>query len=135
MSDEEKELEKKKKAKLIQESVVSIAGNVRDPELGITLKEAGLLKPEFIKVDVENKIIEVNWVPSTPFCPLIMHISAVIRARLMEKFPKWNIRVRLHPEVIGSESWNERLKNTEELDKLLEEIKQRGWWNYFVVEE
>ncbi|MHA1590741.1 MAG: iron-sulfur cluster assembly protein [Candidatus Njordarchaeales archaeon] len=131
----EGEKDKEKKRELIRNFVIAIAGNIRDPEIGISLLNAGLLKEEFVEVDIDKKIIEVKWIPSTPFCPLIMHISAVIRARLKEKFQDWDIRVRLHPDVIGSDSWNERLKNNEELDKLVEEIKQRGWWDYFIIKE
>ena len=131
----EGERDKEKKRELIRNFVIAIAGNIRDPEIGISLLNAGLLKEEFVEVDIDKKIIEVKWIPSTPFCPLIMHISAVIRARLKEKFQDWDIRVRLHPDVIGSDSWNERLKNNEELDKLVEEIKQRGWWDYFIIKE
>jgi len=127
----EKEYESKWREKELKKIILNILRGVRDPELNASLVEYGLIKPEFININEATKEIEVMWFPTTPFCPLILHISAIIRYILLEKFINWKVKIKLHPDVIGSEMWNEKLSDEKTLDSLVNEIKERGWLEYF----
>jgi len=115
--------------------ILKLLKGVKDPELNVDLVESGLIQPELINIDEENKKIEIFWIPTTPFCPLILYISAVIRHKVKEKFINWKVSVKLHPDVLGSEMWNERLNDEKTLDNIFNEIKEKGWLQYFYTGE
>ena len=131
LNDEEKEIEKKKRLEVMKSLVLKILKDIRDPETGMNLVDSGLIRADFVSIDENEKNIDISWIPTTPFCPLILHISAVIRYILVKHFKDWKVKVKLHPDVIGSDMWNEKLKNESLLESILNEIKERGWMQYF----
>ncbi len=114
------------------EDVVKVLHMVYDPELNVSLGEAGLVKPEYIKIDEENKKIWVLWVPTTPLCPLIPQIGLAIKVTLERMFPGWKAEPRLHPDIPNAEVWNEQMKDESMLKAIKEEMDARGWWPYFI---
>ena len=118
-----------------KDKILEILRKVKDPELNANLVEYNLIKPEFIFIDHEKKEIQVLWVPTTPFCPLILYISAAIKYILEKNLSSWKVKVKLHPDVIGSDTWNKRLNNDAELNSIIGEIRNKGWLHYFIVGE
>lgn len=74
-------------------------------------------------------------VSNSPFCPLLVYISAAIYYIIKKNFPDWNVKVKLHPNVIGANQWNELLENTNDLEKIINEMKDKGWLKKFLPEE
>ena len=122
------------KDKLV-DKVYEILSKVIDPELGRALVDYDLIMKEWINVDPNNKSIIVEWFPTSPFCPLLVYISAAIYYIIKKNFPDWNVKVKLHPNVIGANQWNELLENTNDLEKIINEMKDKGWLKKFLPEE
>ena len=114
------------------DEILKLMFAVYDPELNVSLAEAGLVKSDYIKIDEENKKIWIVWVPTTPLCPLIPQIALAIKRVVNHKYPDWKVEVRLHPDTPGAESWNEQIKDEEFMEAVAGEIAARGWWQYFI---
>lgn len=112
--------------------ILGILNNVIDPEVGHSIVEFGLVRSDLINVDEKNKLIKVKWIPTTPFCPLIAYISAVIWYTIKNKYPEWNVKVKLHDNVIGAETWNEMLTDNDKLKAIMDEIKKKNLLHYFI---
>ena len=114
------------------DKIVKLLYAVYDPELNVSLSEAGLVRSELIKIDEEKKKIWIVWIPTTPFCPIIPQIAASIKYLISYKYPNWDIEIRIHPEIPNAEMWNEQIKDKEFLNTIMEEIKAKGWLQYFI---
>ena len=61
-------------------TVYEILKRVKDPELGITIVDLGLI----LDVGVEDKTIAIDMILTTPYCPYAKDIIADIRKKLFQ---------------------------------------------------
>ncbi len=77
-----------------KEDVLKVLSKIIDPELGVNIVEAGLVK----EVELKESEIVVKFMPTSPFCPLVRYFFEEIEGKLREKFPEKEIRVEFYEE-------------------------------------
>lgn len=118
--------------KIVSELVREAIRKVKDPEIGLSVEK-------FIsRVDVDegNKSILVEWVPTTPFCPLVLAISAAIIYSIRKNLnlEGWSVKVQLDRSVPTAEFWNSQLADKDAVDKIISNLETSGQIKYFITE-
>ncbi len=120
--------------RIVKELVLDVLRKVLDPEIGGNVVDIGLISSVDIKE--EQKIIEVSWTPTVPFCPMVLAISAamlyVLRRDL--EIGDWKIRVLIDKSVITADYWNSQLSNEEAMEEIMDRMEKSGQIKYFITE-
>ena len=120
--------------KILKELILDVLKKVKDPELGFSIVDAGLIKD--INVDEESKKVDIYWVPTSPFCPLVLAISAAMLSLLRKKLnlEGWRVRVLVDESVATARFWNSQLSNEETVEKIISNLESTGQIRYFIIE-
>ena len=120
--------------KILKELILEVLKKVKDPELGFSIVDAGLVKD--INVDEESKRVYIYWIPTSPFCPLVLAISAAMLSLLRKKLnlEGWNVRVLVDESVITAKFWNSQLSNRETVERIISNLESTGQIRYFIIE-
>ena len=121
-------------SKLVESAIIEILKKVRDPELNGNVVELGLIRS--INIDNNRKIVEIKWIPTSPICPLVLVISAVMRYVILKKLEmgEWDVRIMVDESVPTASFWNSQLSNPSNLDKIIVRLQDTGQINYFISE-
>ena len=89
-----------------------------------------------ISVDEKNKRIAIKWVPTTPFCPLVLVISAAIIIALKRHLDlkDWDIDIKIDESVMTADYWNTQLSDRESMKKIMEQLESSDQIKYFISE-
>lgn len=119
-------------SKLVSELVRDAIRKVKDPEIGMSVEKF----VSRINVDEEKKSILVEWIPTTPFCPLVLAISAAIiySIRKSLELEGWTVKVQLDKSVPTAGFWNPQLEDKDAIDKIISNLEQSGQIKYFITE-
>lgn len=120
--------------KLLENVIKDILKKVRDPEINVNLVDGGLLSG--IQIDEEKKRIIIKWIPTTPFCPLVLVISAaiIIALRRNLNLENWDISVKIDESVMTADYWNAQLRDREAMKKIIEQLESSEQIKYFISE-
>lgn len=113
-------------------SVFKLLHTVYDPELRRSLPEAGLVKEEKITIDKEKGEIFIPWKPTQPRCPLVPYISAAIKKMVEERFPEYDVKVRILEGTRLAENWNKKLRKRNYLKKVGDKLAGSKMWGQMV---
>ena len=121
-------------SKLVESAIIEILKKVRDPELNGNVVELGLIRS--INIDNNRKIVEIKWIPTSPICPLVLVISAVMRYVILKKLEmgEWDVRIMVDESVPTASFWNSQLSDPSNLDKIIVRLQDTGQINYFISE-
>lgn len=121
-------------SKLVESAIIEILKKVRDPELNGNVVELGLIRS--INIDNNRKIVEIKWIPTSPICPLVLVISAVMRYAILKKLEmgEWDVRIMVDESVPTASFWNSQLSDPSNLDKIIVRLQDTGQINYFISE-
>ena len=100
---------------------------VKDPEhpISITDPQMSIVKQEYIRVN--DDLIEVQFKPTVPYCPMGGLIGILIRHRLELVYPDRKIRVLLLPGSHSLEAQvNDMISNDQKYHQIIEQMKNRG---------
>lgn len=100
---------------------------VMDPEhpISITDPQISIVKQDYILVD--DDLIEVQFRPTVPYCPMGGLIGILIRYRLEKVYPDNRIRVYLVPGSHSLEAQvNDMISNNQKYHQIVEQMKNRG---------
>ena len=120
-------------SKLVESVILNTLKKVRDPELGFNIVDAGMVRR--INIDQDNRKIEIHWIPTSPFCPMVLAISAVMLYVLRRELnlEGWSIKILLDESVITAEYWNPQLRE-ETLDRIISSLEESGKIRFFISE-
>ncbi len=120
--------------RMLKELILGVLRKVRDPELGFSIVDAGLIRD--IDIDESGKKIDIYWVPTSPFCPLVLAISAAMLSLLKKNLnlEGWRVRVFVDKSVATADFWNTQLSNEETMEKIISNLESTGQIKYFISE-
>jgi len=119
-------------AKIVENVVMEVLKKVRDPELGSSVVDAGLVS--YVSIDEGKQEIEVFWVPTVPFCPMVLAISAAMLYALRKNLNLggWRVRVLVDESVVTADYWNNQLRDEETMNKIVAKLEETGQIKYFI---
>ena len=119
---------------MVEKAITGILRKVKDPELNINLVDGKLISKIMVKED--DKSVEIRWIPTTPFCPLVLVISAamILAIRKNLEMGEWKVKVLLDDSVSTAQYWNKQLDNDEIINKIIDNLESSGQIKYFITE-
>lgn len=119
---------------LLKQKIMETLKKVIDPEIGINVVDLGLIKE--VNINENNKCIEIKWIPTSPFCPIIIPISAAMRYIILSTFEvrDWNIKILIDESAPMAPYWNTQLSNTLFLDEVISRLQETGQMRLFISE-
>jgi metal-sulfur cluster biosynthetic enzyme len=88
----------------IVSEVRKAVSNVVDPEIGLTLGELNLIKD----VRIEEDMVVVEFIATTPFCPLAEALAMMVRDAAKEAAKRKNVTVYIRNHI-NEEGINKRV--------------------------
>ena len=86
-----------------EEQVISVLKEIVDPHTNMNIYDMGLIS----KISVSDDSISLTFRPTSPFCPLGIHLALNIKRRLMELNGAGKISVNVeghaHEDAINQE--------------------------------
>ncbi len=111
------------------DEVVEALRPVQDPEYPISIvdPQIQIVKPEYIKVDEDEKIITVLFKPTAPYCPMGGLIGILIRHRLEQVYPEMTVRVKVLPGTHSQEeAVNDMISDNKKYEGIVAQLRERG---------
>lgn len=114
------------------DSVFQVLSDIYDPELRKNLADSGLVKKEWISIDKEDQKISIEWKPTIPGCPLVVHITAAVKRVVENRYPNYTAIVRIKKGTPAAEDWNKKLSKKGYLEKIGEKLQGSQMWEAIV---
>lgn len=89
----------------LEDEVVKSLKNVIDPETNISVYDMGLVS----NLSVKGSNVSLTFTPSSPYCPLGLHLAVAIKQTLKSVHGVENVDVNVRGHI-GEKELNEKLK-------------------------
>lgn len=107
------------------EAVLSVLRRVLDPEHPISVVEMGLVKSE--DVAINDNLLQVQFAPTVPGCPMGAVIGIIIRKALEDAFPDQKIEVRVKPGThMREDACNNMINDEAQYQSAIEKLTASG---------
>lgn len=113
------------KRRVSKRAILQILHSVKDPGVPMPLEEMGIVSREWIRIEGED--IQVEFRPTSPFCPVGLALGVVIKNILEEGFDR-DVEVRMvRGSHLQEKLVNDLLGNRERYLKALDRLKSSGF--------
>jgi metal-sulfur cluster biosynthetic enzyme len=113
------------KRRVSKRAILEILHTVKDPGVPMPLEEMGIVSREWIHIEGED--VQVEFRPTSPFCPVGLALGVVIKNILEESFDR-DVKVRIvRGSHLQEKLVNDLLGNRERYLKTLERLRSSGF--------
>ncbi|MCK5342954.1 MAG: DUF59 domain-containing protein [Candidatus Heimdallarchaeota archaeon] len=111
--------------KMDLETILKRLETVYDPEHPISVLELRIV--EASGITIEGNKINVDFKPTTPFCPMGAVIGVIIKKVLKEMYPEAEINVNVKQGThVREEQVNQMINDPQQYDQTLQRLESSG---------
>jgi len=111
-------------SKMQKEKILDILRKVNDPEFPMSVVELGVVDEK--SITVKNNFVEIEFTPTTPFCPEGIALGVLIKYAVEEALgKKVSVKVK-RGTYLKEDMVNDLLRNEARYAEALQRIKSSG---------